>query len=158
LDDAIVYLSDYTDTSLYHISWSFGDNSPRIKGYANTYTFKDTGLYCITLTASNNVGCTDSVTKCIKVNEQPTLYIPNSFTPNGDFLNDEFFARGTGIDQMSMFIYNRWGEEIFKATNMTEIIRWDGNNAPQGVYHYLMDIKFTNKKLKTYTGAIRLIR
>jgi gliding motility-associated-like protein len=158
LSNATVSLYDFTDTSLYRLSWNFGDNTPIVEGYHNTHTFKDTGLYCITLTALNNTGCSDSITKCVKVSEEPTLYIPNSFTPNGDLLNDDFFARGTGIDEMRMFIFNRWGAEIFKGVNTNEVIKWDGSNAPQGVYHYVIEVSFLNKQVKTFTGAIRLIR
>jgi gliding motility-associated-like protein len=60
------------------------------------------------------------------------LYIPNSFTPNGDGLNDIFSAVGYNIVEFEMLIFNRWGEKIFQSDNIN--FGWNGSylkgNAP----------------------------
>ena len=54
-----------------------------------------------------------------------TLYVPNSITPNGDGNNDSFNASGTYIEEYEMYIYNRWGEMIYKSNSMFD--DWDGS-------------------------------
>ncbi len=153
-----VSVYNYTDTALCKLWWDFGDNAPPREGFVNSYEYSDTGYFCIKLTAINTVGCADSAEKCVKINPEPSFYIPNSFTPNGDLLNDEFSAYGAHVENMNMYIYNRWGEQIFKHENAQEFIKWDGSNASQGVYSYVIEVNFDNKQSKTYTGAICLIR
>ncbi|MBL0339536.1 MAG: gliding motility-associated C-terminal domain-containing protein [Bacteroidetes bacterium] len=53
-----------------------------------------------------------------------SIYIPNSFTPNGDGMNDSFGAYGEAIKEFRMQIFNRWGQMIFEANNVE--YRWDG--------------------------------
>src|SRR5256885_16018380 len=59
-------------------------------------------------------GCeaTDSVLVRVRCNGD-SVFIPNTFTPNGDGLNDYFYPRGKGVDHMNTFrIYDRWGELV----------------------------------------------
>ncbi len=61
----------------------------------------------------------------IKVEEKYSANVPNTFTPNGDGVNDKIFVRGWGIKKLKYFrIYNRWGEKVFETTNKNE--GWDG--------------------------------
>ncbi len=64
---------------------------------------------------ASNGACeaTDSVTVALKNIVTPPLYIPNSFTPNGDLLNDEFKAYGEGVIEFDGNIFNKWGELIY---------------------------------------------
>jgi gliding motility-associated-like protein len=88
-----------------------------------------TTLY--TVTASNSYcEASDTVRVSIKNAEQHTLYIPNSFTPNGDGKNDEFKISGEGILEMQGTIYNRWGEMIYQWTNIEG--GWEGPLKTQG--------------------------
>ena len=60
------------------------------------------------------------------------LFIPNSFTPNGDKHNDMFLIKGRSADEIEQLaIYNRWGTRIFEADSN---VPWDGKNCPTGVY------------------------
>lgn len=92
------------------------------------------------------------------------LNIPNSFSPDGDGLNDYFIPRellGSGIKTFRMNIYNRWGENIFSTTSINGR-GWDGKFnekfQPMGVYVYTIDVEFINKVKKTYQGNVTLIR
>ncbi len=53
-----------------------------------------------------------------------TLFIPNTFTPNGDGLNDMFGPIGEGVSEFQMLIYNRWGQLIFESYDINK--QWDG--------------------------------
>lgn len=66
---------------------------------------------------------------CIPYN--PTIFIPNAFSPNNDGANDIFEPITFGIQKYNIIVFNPWGQEIFKGLdNQT----WNGSNAPQGVY------------------------
>jgi gliding motility-associated-like protein len=92
------------------------------------------------------------------------LNIPNSFSPNGDGLNDYFLPRellSSGLTSFTMSIYNRWGEKIF-ATDKIDGRGWDGKfngvNQPQGVYVYVIDAIFRSNLKKNFTGNVTLMR
>ncbi|MEP7263209.1 MAG: gliding motility-associated C-terminal domain-containing protein [Bacteroidota bacterium] len=79
-----------------------------------------------------------SVSNEITVIPSMTLYIPNTFTPNGDGMNDTFGITGEAIKQFTMQIYDRWGQLIFETADANH--RWDGTfegqKAMVGTYVY----------------------
>ncbi len=92
------------------------------------------------------------------------INIPNSFSPNGDGLNDYFFPReilSSGVKTFTMSIFNRWGEKLFY-TAAIDGRGWDGKYngviQPLGVYVYMMDVEFKNNIKKTFTGNVTLVR
>lgn len=95
------------------------------------------------LTVENQL-CTDydSVTVRIRqpVCDGPVVFIPNAFSPDGDGYNDVLMVNGNNIDEMTMAIYNRWGQKVFE-TNSQDI-GWDGTfegqALPPDVYGYYM--------------------
>lgn len=93
------------------------------------YNFPDliADEYYVQLFAYNNYGCEKSVTQLLIVREDQTLYIPNSFTPNGDGDNDYFFVKGVELDPnaYSLLIYDRWGSIVFETNDIHA--RWNGS-------------------------------
>ncbi|MFZ4412219.1 MAG: gliding motility-associated C-terminal domain-containing protein [Bacteroidales bacterium] len=93
-------------------------------------------LYCVV--ASNNNNCYDTACIKIKVKGVSTLYVPNSFTPNGDGLNDFFFVPCTHIETFHLIIFNKWGNLLFETNDFNN--GWDGKFSgevvPEGVYVY----------------------
>ncbi len=87
------------------------------------------------------------------------LYIPNSFSPNGDGINDLFGAKGENISNFEMNIYNRWGEHIFSSYAISD--QWDGKynkqTAPEGVYVYTLNYQNGSRK-HSITGHIVLLK
>jgi gliding motility-associated-like protein len=84
-----------------------------------------------TFTATSNYGCTSSASATINIfcdNNQ--VFIPNTFTPNGDGMNDRFYVSAKGINLITRFsIYNRWGELVYDAHNIAPndpSQGWDG--------------------------------
>jgi trimeric autotransporter adhesin len=59
----------------------------------------------------------------VEIGEE-NVYIPNSFTPNGDGLNDELAVFGFGFSDLQMTVYDRWGRLIFKSNGDQQ--SWDG--------------------------------
>ena len=79
------------------------------------------------------------------------LFIPNSFSPNGDNDNETFYVHGADrLEIKSVEIYNRWGELVYKNDNN---LPWDGEKCPIGVYSY--SIKTHNQH---FIGILHLIR
>lgn len=94
------------------------------------------GTYTV-VTTKENCNKTDTLT----VNDYPVstvIWIPNTFTPNNDGLNDVFLPKGNEISEFDLKIFNRWGEMLFHTTDVNE--GWDGyfNNqlAETDIYVY----------------------
>jgi gliding motility-associated-like protein len=101
----------------------------------NTIAFPDeTTTFTVTLTDS--LGCTNTDDVTIFVNSN--IWVPNAFTPDGDGTNDYFYVKTFRIKELTWYIFDRWGEEIFKAESINS--KWDGtymeNPAKQDVYVY----------------------
>jgi len=119
---------------------------------------EETTTYFVTIT--NSFGCT--ATDSVIVYVYPTLYVPNAFTPEGNFKNPIFFAYGTGIRTFQMTIFNRWGQQVFTTNDL--LTGWDGtlngNPAQIGVYtwqiEYTADIFPLEKEYRV--GHVTLLR
>lgn len=121
---------------------------------------KHDGIY--QLTVRNAFDC--SITDEIEVRKDCYVDVPNSFTPNGDGVNDYFFPRqflSQGAVGFTMQIFNRWGQNIFETTNANGR-GWDGRfnekEQPQGVYIYQIQVMLKNGKSENYKGNVTLIR
>jgi len=120
-----------------------------------------------TLTAINDGGCasTDSIRIQVICNGA-NFFVPNTFSPNGDGVNDNFIVNGVGLNVIpSITIYNRWGQIVFQKSNFapnTASVAWDGTfngkPAPPDVYIYTIQILCDNATLIPYHGNVTLIR
>ena len=142
--------------------WKFGDGSKSSTDQNPSHTYGDTGVYCVNLAVMDIHGCTDTTTKCIDVEPLYTFYIPDAFTPNGDGINDIFQPKGSYIRSYEMYIFDRWGMELFHTNSF--YTGWNGevnNNGllcQEDTYVFLIYV-FDSEGIKhTYTGKINLIR
>jgi gliding motility-associated-like protein len=126
---------------------------------------KKTTTYSVEVT--NEQGCTsrDEITIFVFC-DAGNLFMPNTFSPNGDGVNDVFYPRGKGLFTVkTLRIFNRWGEVVFEERdfNPNDITKgWKGmhNNrqSPQDVYVYSIDLICENKTVLNYKGNVALIR
>ena len=126
----------------------------------------DTGTYEITLKVTTVKLCEDETTELLKIGGEYNIFVPNSFTPNGDGQNDVFAPRAIGVDgsQYSLMIYDRWGGIIFESTDLNQ--PWDGRvqgttkMAQNGVYVWKIVAHDTTSESEghTYHGTVNLIR
>jgi len=89
------------------------------------------------------------------------LFLPNSFTPNDDGYNDTFGAQSVETYSYKLLIFNRNGKIIFETNNLSD--RWDGKNAPQGIYVYKIDYNIINRDTgvlhdQQKVGTVTLLR
>ncbi len=128
----------------------------------STYNITHQGVYWVTVTTPPHCSKTDTIIITYQKCDTPDIYIPNSFTPNGDGLNDEFkIVSLKEFSEFKMSIYNRWGELLFESTDKNK--GWDGTfkgkYVPYGVYVYLVTgtIKDTNEQIKR-NGTVTVLR
>jgi gliding motility-associated-like protein len=146
--------------------WEFGDGqSATDENPVHTYTSTTNGTV-ITLTALSALGCEDTYQVSIQYEDGEIIYIPNTFTPDGDNFNQTFlpiFTSGFDPFNFEMYIYNRWGELIFESHDAK--MGWDGSygtdgrDVQEGVYSY--KIIYKNPRIderKVVVGHLSLIR
>lgn len=150
-----------TSTGYTSILWDFG-NGQTSSNNNPTATYEYPGTYLVTLLAKDTLGCADTTFYVIEAGcGKGDIYIPNTFTPNNDGLNDTFrIFGGTCLTSFSGTIFDRWGNEIYKFKNLTD--SWDGKmkgtDIEIGVYNYLINYTLYNGKQFTKTGVISVLR
>ena len=91
---------------------------------------------------------------------EPTVIIPNIFTPNGDANNDVFRLTTTNATEVTLKINNRWGTNVYEGSGLDP--HWDGKIngtiAPDGVYFMQYTVKGLMDKEITGQGFLQLIR
>jgi gliding motility-associated-like protein len=157
---------EFTNTSQNATSfeWFFGDGTGNDFVHTN-HNYDSTGYYVVTLVASAQDGCTDTARITIKVRDEVILYVPNTFTPDENGLNDVFMPTLTaGYDREGVYefrIYNRWGEQLFFTNQL--FTGWDGTYKGEkvqiGTYNWSLRFKDSqNNKVYDFYGHVNLIR
>ncbi|MEI8053660.1 MAG: PKD domain-containing protein [Bacteroidota bacterium] len=120
-----------------------------------------------TVVVTNRGGCTasDQLTVNVLCNGA-NMFIPNTFSPNGDGMNDLFYPRGSGIFTIKRIkIYSRWGEVIFEKNNFNanDVSKaWDGTfkgkNLSSDVFVYVVEVVCDDNTMLTFKGNVALIK
>ena len=147
----------------YGIDPVLGQGDSRISVF--TFPSDTAGTYPVTLISESVNGCIDTLTQNLIINSELLWYVPNSFSPNEDGINDIWKPIGDtqDLNDFRLSIFNRWGEQMFFTTDYTK--GWNGTDSGSGyyvdagVYTYL--IKFssiTTEEKFEITGYITVIR
>ncbi|NRA13025.1 MAG: gliding motility-associated C-terminal domain-containing protein, partial [Crocinitomicaceae bacterium] len=113
---------------------------------------------------TNEWGCKDTAYNELYI-EPFTLYIPNTFTPDGDEFNQSFqpfFSSGYDPYDFTMTIYNRWGEVVFVSHDVNA--GWDGTyggsrEIQDGMYNWTIEVKtIANDERVSVQGHVTIIR
>jgi gliding motility-associated-like protein len=123
--------------------------------------FEVEGEYRLTLIVTNGAGCTDSTSRLIRIfSDFVSLYVPNTFSPNGDSNNDYFRIYATGLTDLTVFIFNRWGEEIYRYKGVEGY--WDGTmlnaEVEEGMYAYRIQARDILDRGINRMGRVLLIK
>ena len=153
----IAFQNTSTNASFY--SWNFGEGTTSSMVNPIITYFIDSTYY-VTLIATDNKGCKDSITKPITIKEELYIYIPNSFTPDDDEHNCYFYGSFIGLKSLEISIYNRWGELIFEAADLN--FEWDGKygntNVQSGAYSWRINYLTIKGQSETISGHVNVIR
>ena len=140
--------------------WDFGDGSTSSFLVNPTHIYTAPGAYLVTLTATDEKGCVDSVSKWIQVLPERYIYFPNSFTPDEDGCNEFYFGNFIGLMSGHFYLYDRWGELIFESTDLN--FKWDGKyqGVPVqiGTYSWYFVYEIGKGIFEEVTGHVNVIR
>lgn len=119
--------------------------------------------YTIKLVATNTtLGCSDSLSKTLKVLNNCFIAVPTAFTPNGDGLNDFLYPHSAiKADNLQFKVYNRWGQLVFSSRNWQD--KWNGkvNGIEQNAGVFVWFLEYTHRdtgKKVFQKGTTTLIR
>ncbi|MDP3558687.1 MAG: gliding motility-associated C-terminal domain-containing protein [Bacteroidota bacterium] len=128
-----------------------------------TRFYENTGKFATMLITTTDKGCVDTVFKLVEIIDDMSVYIPNTFTPNGDGKNELFIAQGIGFskDDFIMEIFASNGNQIYFSRDFSR--GWDGTIKGQmaevGTYIYKIKVKGTHGEgYKEYVGYVNLIK
>lgn len=151
----------YQWTSSYQGFYQGGQTSPVVE------LPQTPGSYEFSLFAYTNEGCMDSISKVFRMLDEVIFYVPNTFTPDADHVNEIFkptFSSGYNPYTYSLKIFNRWGELVFESFDVD--VGWDGTfntrNAVRvidGTYIWTIEFKeMLTDKVHTYSGHVNVLK
>lgn len=164
LENTSTMLNQSAGGSYYY--WDFGDGTSGTE-FEPLHFFPNTTTanYLVTLIVFTENGCSDTTNRVVSLTETQLLYVPNTFTPDGNEYNQTWYPVITAdFDpyEYSCFIFDRWGELIWE--NHNHLVGWDGkrmngNSIQEGVYTWKILIKSPYRdERKAFTGHVTLIR
>ncbi len=155
--------------------WDFGDGSTSTESEPS-HAYLQEGTYDVMLVAINELGCSDTLFREAEIEaiiggetNSPNAFTPNLSGPNGgvddgglnvNSVNDIFLPKLEGVVRFKMFVYNKWGQLLFKSEDQN--IGWDGyfkgKLAPAGVYIYKLEVRYSDNRDEVIAGDVTLIR
>ena len=144
-----------------NFTWS--PTSTMVSPTSLTTNVSPTETTTYTLTATDGL-CTKSDTALVRVYEivcdEPYVFVPNAFTPNGDQENDVLYVRGLWIEKCIFRVFNRWGELVFETTDQN--IGWDGTfkgkKLDPDVFDYYLDVDCLGGSSTIIKGNVTLMK
>ena len=156
------FITDLSKGTVQTWNWDMGDGNTQT-GKSISHIYPKEGDYRIFLEVIDINNCTDSISKMIHIYDELRVFIPNTFTPNGDGINDmwkpvmlDYSTKGYELS-----VFDRWGQRIFHTTDTEEA--WDGTTngkeaAPNAVYSYQVRVKDISEKEFKFSGSITLVK
>ncbi len=140
------------------ISLNLGYGTTIDEDTLTTHTYAELGKYIVGLALTNEFDCKNEIYQTVSSITDFDFNMPNAFTPNEDGLNDVFYPNLYCVENYSLTIVDRWGEEIFKSTDLNE--GWDGtfNNQLCQIGLYAWKIKYDGIKInQVKTGEVHVM-
>jgi gliding motility-associated-like protein len=121
-------------------------------------SFSAPGIYPVSLLVFNEFGCSSRLDTSLTV--LAGLEFPDSFSPNGDGINDELHFLNSGIHAFHISIYNRWGVLVFNSRDPK--FSWNGRDKggellPSGTYFYTLEAELSDQRTYRNKGSITLL-
>jgi gliding motility-associated-like protein len=152
--------ADVTSVNWSPVNTTVSSNYPSI-----TVKPRETTTYFAEVVNAGGCKSRDEVTISILC-DNANVFIPNTFSPNGDGTNDIFYVRGSGLfDIKSLNVFNRWGEVMFQKVAVKPndaAAGWDGTykgtKLPPDVYVYTAEVQCENGTVLVLKGNVALLR
>ena len=146
----------------YTYRWSPSDGLSSTQGTDVEASPDDSTTY--TVTVSDRYGCRKTDTVRLRVTrvlcEPPYVFVANTFSPNGDGINDVLYVRGDWVENLYFAVFDRWGEKVFESAN--QLKGWDGTYrgkpCEQGVYVYYVEVECKGQIRNLLKGNVMLVR
>lgn len=163
INDPVVHFTDLSVPNVVSWWWDFGefgtsDEQDPVVEYPNDAG----GTYPMMLVVANEMGCSDTLRTWVDVHDEFMVWVPNTFTPNGEEPNEAFYISGNDLspEGFEMIIFDRWGQEVYRSTDLYG--RWDGTRGgealEQGVYPYRLKIHaLSTPKKRIIHGHVNLL-
>lgn len=160
-----ITFSDQSSADVNNWLWIFGDGDTLTTNTASPihlFPSDSVGIYYTSLIVQNAYGCSDTAIHEIVFGPEFSFFIPSSFTPNNDGINDNFSGHGVGILKYELMIFDRWGNLIFHSDDLNKV--WDGkanrgaDKAQQDVYAWKVVLTDVFRKKHNYIGTVTIVK
>jgi gliding motility-associated-like protein len=168
-DDTPTYYEDEVDiinnSSSNVVEWNYAISDGFFADVPSfSHRFYESGNYTIRLAVKDLYGCVDTAYKSLDFSPDLIVHIPNSFTPDGDGVNDVFIPviDGDPLTYYRLIVFDRWGTVIFESFDPKLVwqgdVRDNGYYATSDAYNYMLELNTVRGYAKTYMGALLLLR
>lgn len=156
--------------------WYFGDGDSSLFVHPR-HQYRSPGEFEVLLVAESDHQCKDTTKRTVYIENVLSFYAPETFTPNGDGVNDCFRVCGQGIDphHFTLSVYDRWGNHVYHTNTFNPETgchscsngSWDGTRGdrmsgdktlPIGLYTWYCEFKDVSNITHKKSGVVRLIR
>ena len=132
---------------------------------AITVAPKESIEYTIEVSNEGHCRAMDRISVFVLCNNA-NVFVPNTFSPNGDGANDIFYPRGSGVFKiLNLKVFNRWGQIVYDRSNINAndpTVGWDGtykgNVLSPDVFVYVLQVVCENNSILTFKGNIALLK
>jgi len=167
-NNQVTFLPTTKHGTTFTYNWQM-TNSTNVGGVDTSTTrtpskiYDNNGKFPVMLEVTNEHGCIDTIFKIVVIDEDMNVYIPNTFTPNDDNINDVFNVKGLGLktEGYLMEIFDRWGTLVYSTKDINK--GWDGTvkgvKGADGVYIYNVRVIGGNGVgKKEFKGHVSLLK
>ena len=160
INEPVVFTSQAIDADT--TTWFFGDLNESSGEDNPSYTYIVAGNYDVIQVIENALGCIDSATATISVNNNAVFppAVPSGFSPNGDGENDVLLVRGGPFKTVNLKVYNSWGNLLFETND--QALGWDGTwkekLLPAGDYVYTVYAEMEAGEVYQFSGSISILK
>ncbi|MCB0479979.1 MAG: gliding motility-associated C-terminal domain-containing protein [Flavobacteriales bacterium] len=162
-----IHFEDESEGRIIEWNWNFASMDTSLERNP-TFRFPDeaAGKYPVRLDVYSDLGCKDDTIRYVVINAKYFLYIPSSFTPNGDGKNDTWKPLGTGFepDFFHVTVFDRWGRLVYESIDYNDawdgVVSTSGEKAPVGVYSYKIVAGDANNEKERHElfGTITIVK
>lgn len=157
--DPLIYFENGSSSDATNFFYNFGDGGT--SDFMNEqHVYQLPGTYTVVQTVYNRFGCADQAIGLIKIEPEFRFFIPNTFTPDENNLNEIFRPVTIGVSNLSFDIFDRWGQKIYTGNDLEK--GWDGKfkgkMSKQDVYVWKISyLNEVTRKYETKVGHVLLL-